>query len=75
MAILSNTDEKSGDFNGDGFFDLAIGVPGENSGSGGINVLYGYLFGLQSGGPLFGEDQFWHQVSDGAPCSGGGGSC
>jgi hypothetical protein len=31
----------AGDFNGDGFADLAIGVPGENEGKGGLNVLDG----------------------------------
>lgn len=40
----------AGDFDGDGAWDLAIGVPGEDDGSvedaGAINVLYGTIFGL-----------------------------
>jgi hypothetical protein len=35
-----------GDFNKDGRLDLAIGVPGENSNSGAINVLFGTSSGL-----------------------------
>ena len=30
-----------GNFNGDGYDDLAIGVPGEDGGAGAVNVLYG----------------------------------
>jgi FG-GAP repeat len=45
-----------GDFNGDTFFDLAVGAPGERIGSvplaGAVNVLYGADTGL-GGGPLF----------------------
>jgi hypothetical protein len=48
-----------GDFNDDGFFDLAVGVPGEAVGSvtfaGAVNVLYGSSGGL-TGGPLFTQD-------------------
>jgi hypothetical protein len=50
----------TGDFNGDGFDDLAIGAYGETVGSadeaGAVNVLYGSSTGLRSSG-----DQFWHQ--------------
>lgn len=63
---------SAGDFNGDGFLDLAIGVPGENSGSGAINVLYGFGSGLTAGNSIFLPNQFWHQASDGVPGSGGG---
>ncbi len=35
-----------GDFNGDGFWDLAIGVPGEGAGS--VQVLHGSAAGLSS---------------------------
>jgi FG-GAP repeat len=45
-----------GDFNADGFFDLAVGAPGEDVGSvadaGAVNLLYGSAGGL-TGGPLF----------------------
>ncbi len=45
-----------GDFNDDGFFDAAVGVPGEAVGSiasaGAVNLLYGSTGGL-TGGPLF----------------------
>jgi hypothetical protein len=48
------------DFNGDGFADLAIGVPGDVvgdfTGAGGVNVLYGSSDGLQLTAP---EDQLW----------------
>jgi hypothetical protein len=54
----------SGDFNQDGFADLAIGVPDENIGAisnaGAANVLYGTAAGLQVTDPA---DQFWHQDS------------
>ncbi len=53
-----------GDFNGDGFDDLAIGVPGETIGpqeaAGAVNVLYGTAAGLAATG-----NQFWHQNSAG----------
>jgi hypothetical protein len=54
----------AGDFDGDGFADLAIGVPNENIGStadaGGVNVLYGTASGLRST-----SNQFWSQNSSG----------
>jgi hypothetical protein len=47
----------SGDFDGDGFDDLAIGVPGEAVGTiasaGGVNVLYGTSSLLTAGGDQF----------------------
>lgn len=50
------------DFNGDGYEDLAIGVPGEDIGTitnaGAVNVLYGSRNGLTATG-----DQIWHQNS------------
>ena len=59
----------AGDFNRDGFFDLAIGVfqedTGGHTGDGGVNVLYGSAARLQatgSGGP---DDQLWGQDSPG----------
>jgi hypothetical protein len=55
------SDLAAGDFNGDGFADLAVGVPGEGVqnvlGAGAVNVLYGSAaVGLTSSG-----DQFWRQ--------------
>ena len=56
----------AGDFNNDGFEDLAIGVPGESFGiirdrrAGAVNVIYGGPAGLAAPG-----NQFWHQDSDG----------
>ncbi len=51
-----------GDFDGDGYADLAVGVPNEDVGSvvdaGAVNVLYGSAAGLSAAG-----DQFWHQDS------------
>jgi hypothetical protein len=50
----------AGDFNGDGFADLAIGVPDEAVGTsllaGAVNVLYGSSFGLTASG-----NQVWYQ--------------
>jgi hypothetical protein len=54
----------TGDFNNDGYDDLAIGVPGENVGAiadaGAVNVIYGAAAGLTSTG-----DEIWHQDSAG----------
>jgi hypothetical protein len=51
---------SSGDFNGDGKDDLAIGVPNEN-GAGAVSVLYGSSSGLSATSPR--ADQFWTQDS------------
>jgi disulfide bond formation protein DsbB len=55
---------KGCDFNGDGYGDLAIGVPyediGTNIDAGAVNVLYGSSAGLSSTG-----NQLWHQNSPG----------
>ncbi len=52
----------AGDFDGDGYDDLAIGVPDENWGSaadtGAVHVLYGSSSGLTATG-----NQFWSQPS------------
>jgi hypothetical protein len=49
-----------GDFDGDGFDDMAAGVPGEDVGdladAGAVNVIYGTIWGLNSSG-----NQIWHQ--------------
>ena len=54
----------SGDFNGDGIADLAVGVPHEAIGAAGfagaVNILYGTNDGLSSPG-----NQGWHQDSPG----------
>jgi hypothetical protein len=56
------------DFNGDGFADLAVGVPGESVGTatqaGAVSVLYGSATGLTSSG-----NQFWNQNASGIPDS------
>ena len=58
----------AGDFNSDGFTDLAVGVPDEDLGAqfvsipnaGAVHVIYGSSAGLTSSG-----NQFWHQNSPG----------
>jgi hypothetical protein len=60
------TPPRASDFNGDGFSDLALGVPREDVGGlhdvGDINVLYGSRTGLTAHG-----DQLWHQDASGVP--------
>lgn len=50
----------AGDFNGDGWDDLAVGVRNESigniAGAGAVNVIYGSSLGLTASG-----DQMWHQ--------------
>ena len=59
-ALEGNSDVVGGDFDGDGFADLALGFQYENIGSaedaGAVNVIYGTAAGLSSVG-----NQFWHQ--------------
>jgi hypothetical protein len=50
----------TGDLNGDGYADLAIGVPGENTNAGGAEVIYGSSTGLSATAV---PDQFWTQDS------------
>jgi len=45
-----STSDAGGDFDNDGFADLAVGVPGENDSAGAINVLYGTGGGLSGTG-------------------------
>jgi hypothetical protein len=60
----------SGDFNGDGYGDLAVGVPGQavggDAGAGAVHVFYGSSMGLVGlslfGGPLV-TDVVWHRDS------------
>ncbi|HEX8076130.1 MAG TPA: FG-GAP-like repeat-containing protein [Thermoleophilaceae bacterium] len=40
-----------GDFNGDGYSDLAVGAPGEDSGAGAVSVLHGSSSGLSTAAP------------------------
>ena len=58
----SSSGIAKGDFNGDGFGDLAVGVPHEGidgkSSAGAVNVIYGSPDGLTAAG-----NQFWHQNS------------
>lgn len=53
----------SGDFDADGYADLAVGIPHENLGSvrdaGAVQVLYGSAAGLTA------RDQVWHQGKPG----------
>jgi hypothetical protein len=49
-----------GDFNGDGFDDLAVGAPLENvsgiNAAGAVSIIYGSRRGLSASG-----NQFWHE--------------
>jgi hypothetical protein len=58
-----------GDFNGDGFADLAIGVPFEDfqgqTNSGVVHILYGSTAGLQATGVAGPTAQLWSQASAG----------
>ena len=61
---LFGSSVASGDFDKDGFYDLAIGVYGEDigniQGAGAVNVIYGSSgSGLTASG-----NQVWHQDSD-----------
>jgi len=55
---------QSGDFNNDGYVDMAVGIPGEDIGTiddgGAVQVLYGTSTGIKAAG-----NQFWHQNSAG----------
>jgi hypothetical protein len=61
---LFGSDLAAGDFNGDGFADLVVGVQYEDiddaEDAGAVNVLYGSPTGLSASG-----NQFWHQNSPG----------
>ena len=59
----------SGDFNADGFDDLAVSARredvGDIKGAGSVSVLYGSPAGLEADGVGAPDDQFWTQDSDG----------
>jgi hypothetical protein len=50
----------AGDFDGDGFDDLAVGAPGENDDKGVVNLIYGSDAGLG-----FARNRIWEQGADG----------
>ena len=52
----------TGDFNGDTFMDLAIGVVGEDAGGGAVNIIHGGPSGLSSF-----RAQMWNQNSPNVP--------
>ena len=60
----NGTGSPVADFNGDGYADLAVGVPDEDIGdvadAGAVSILYGSVDGLSGTG-----DQLWHQDSPG----------
>jgi hypothetical protein len=49
-AAALSASNAGGDFDNDGFADLAVGVPGENNSAGAINILYGTGGGLSGTG-------------------------
>ena len=59
-AATPRTPAQPSDFNGDGYVDLAIGVPADEDGAGGVNIIYGSASGLTASG-----DQYWSQDSPG----------
>jgi hypothetical protein len=70
--VGSSSGVAKGDFNGDGFADLAIGVPGEDTpatrpDAGAVIVIYGSATGLTAGGANIPASQFWSQNAPGVP--------
>src|SRR5262249_39123758 len=65
----SSSGIAKGDFNGDGFGDLAIGVPFEDTGgavdAGAVIVIYGSASGLTTTDLTRPASQFWSQNSPG----------
>ena len=59
VASAAGGSSVRSDFDGDGFGDLAVGVPSENTARGAVNVIYG------SAGGLTASDQYWTQDSPG----------
>lgn len=65
---------RHGDFNGDGFADLAVGVPGEDTpagtgNSGAVNIIYGSANGLTGDGSVP-TPRFFSQNAVGVPGDG-----
>ncbi len=56
---LFGYDLAAGDFNGDRYADLAVGVPGESNSGGLVNVIFGSASGLSTAG-----NQRWRQGAD-----------
>lgn len=67
----SSSGVARGDFNNDGFADLAIGVPGKEragrAGAGAVIVIYGSANGLTATDPNVQASQFWSQDAIGFP--------
>ncbi len=66
LAPVASAGQTSADFDGDGYADLAVGIPGEDvdavEDAGAVSILYGSDPGVTTAG-----DQFWHQDSPGVP--------
>ncbi len=71
-AGASSSGIAKGDFNGDGFGDLAIGIPNEDTpagttDSGAVIVIYGSANGLTTTSSTVPAAQFWSQNATGVP--------
>ena len=64
-----------GDFDGDGFGDLAVGIPGYNLQAGAVGVLDGSSIGLREENRLSQRRQLWTQGSGGIPDVAEAGDC
>ena len=68
----SSSGIAKGDFNGDTFADLAVGIPDERTpsavaGAGAVVIIYGSANGLTATDPTVPPSQFWSQNSSGVP--------
>ena len=67
-AAVAQPARTSADFNNDGFDDLAVGVPGELNGAGGVNIIYGSSAGLiVKANQLFTQDTLQFVLEGRAP--------